>query len=60
MERVTGWRKASYSGTNGGACVEAGNTGQGVAVRDTTDREGPALAFTPEQWRSFLGRIRTR
>ncbi len=60
MDRVSGWRKASYSGTNGGACVEAGNTGHGVAVRDTTGREGPVLAFTPEAWRRFLAAIKTR
>lgn len=60
MEQVTGWRKASYSGTNGGACVEAGNTGRGVAVRDTADREGPALAFAPDQWRRFLDGVKAR
>ena len=51
------WRKSSYSG-NGGNCVEAGNTGRGVAVRDTTDREGPALAFTPAQWSRFLKTVK--
>lgn len=57
MEPVTGWRKASYSGTNGGNCVEAGNTGHGVAVRDSKDQDGPWLAMSPEAWRALTRRI---
>jgi hypothetical protein len=58
MEAVdTRWRKSSYSG-NGGNCVEVGHTARRVAVRDTKDRTGPALAFTPGQWRDFLARVR--
>ena len=33
------WRKSSYSGDNGGECVEVGAAGA-VLVRDTTDRNG--------------------
>jgi hypothetical protein len=29
------WRKSSYSGSNGGTCVEVGTTGPAVAVRDS-------------------------
>jgi hypothetical protein len=50
------WRKASYSSGNGGACVEvARNLPDVVAVRDSKDPSGPALIFTPDQWRAFLG-----
>ena len=35
------WRKSSYSGSNGGECVEVAVAGH-VLVRDTTDRNGPA------------------
>jgi hypothetical protein len=31
---------------------------EGVAVRDTTDREGGTLTFTAEAWQAFLGRLR--
>jgi hypothetical protein len=49
------WRKSSYSGSNGGGCVEvAGNLPGIIAVRDSKDREGPSLVFTPEEWRAFL------
>jgi hypothetical protein len=57
MDKVTSWRKASYSGTNGGNCVEVGNAGR-IAVRDSKDPEGPKLGFTPEQWRAFTRRIK--
>lgn len=53
------WRKSSYSGTNGGNCVEvAANLPGIVAVRDSKHKSGPVLAFTPEAWRAFLGGLR--
>ena len=49
------WRKSSYSGTNGGNCVEVARNLPGiVAVRDSKNPSGPALTFTIEEWRSFL------
>lgn len=54
------WRKASYSSSNGGGCVEvAADRKALVAVRDSKDPEGPALAFMAGQWREFTGRIKT-
>ena len=52
---VTGvrWRKSSYSGDNGGACVEVGTAGRVVAVRDSKDPEGPRLAFAAGTWQAF-------
>ena len=52
------WRKASYSGNNGGNCVEVGQSSGTVAVRDTTDREGETLTFSAGTWRAFLGAIK--
>ena len=54
------WRKSSYSGGNGGDCVEVGApTGvERVLVRDTKDREGPVLAFSPQVWRRFAERVK--
>ena len=51
------WRTSSYSGTNG-ACVEVADPGPQVLVRDTKDREGPVLAFPPDAWRRFSGRVK--
>jgi hypothetical protein len=53
------WRKSSFSGSNGGGCVEVARNLPGVvAVRDSKDREGPALVFTPDEWRAFLDGVR--
>ena len=48
------WRKSSYSGSNGGACVDVADNLPGiVAVRDSKDPNGPALTFAPAGWRAF-------
>ena len=53
------WRKSSYSSGNGGQCVEvARNLPDIVAVRDSKNPEGPALVFTPQEWRAFLDGVR--
>lgn len=41
------WRTSSYSGSNGGNCVETGFAPGAVLVRDTEDRAGAILAFSP-------------
>jgi hypothetical protein len=51
------WRKSSYSGDNGGACVEVASA-EAVLVRDTTDRSGPVVTFTVSAWQAFLTTIR--
>ncbi|WP_406312697.1 DUF397 domain-containing protein [Streptosporangium sp. NBC_01639] len=53
------WRKSSRSSDNGGQCIEvASNLPGAVAVRDSKNPDGPALLFTPAEWRSFVGGIR--
>ncbi|KXK58991.1 DUF397 domain-containing protein [Micromonospora rosaria] len=50
------WRKSTYSGSNGGSCVEVADNLAGVVlVRDTKDRDGGTLAFDPTAWRGFVG-----
>jgi hypothetical protein len=56
--RTLNWRKASYSGNGGGNCVEVAGVASGVAVRDTQDRGGQALAFTAAAWQAFTGALR--
>jgi hypothetical protein len=53
------WRKSTYS--NGQSnCVEvAANLAGIVAVRDSKDPHGPALAFPPGEWRTFAARVRS-
>ncbi len=53
------WRKSSYSDGNGGACIETASTSaDGVAVRDTTDRDGITLRFTAAAWQEFTRLLR--
>lgn len=51
------WRKPRRSGQDGN-CVEAGNGGGFVFVRDTKRRGGPVLAVTAEAWRSFAAKVK--
>ena len=42
------WRKSSYSGSNGGACVDVADNLPGiVAVRDSKDPDGPSADVRP-------------
>lgn len=54
------WRKSSRSGDNGGSCVEvADNIPGAVYVRDSKDREGPALTFDREAWKTFVESVKS-
>jgi hypothetical protein len=46
------WRTSSYSGNNGGACIEVA-AARDVAVRDSKNPSGPVLAFEPQTWAAF-------
>jgi hypothetical protein len=51
---IEGWRKP-WSGGNGGSCVEAKKLNDGrVALRQSTDPEGPALIYTHHEITSFI------
>lgn len=53
------WRKSSFSGGNGGSCVEVASLNGGrVGVRDSKDQSGPTLIFTFTEWRTFIGGIK--
>jgi hypothetical protein len=52
------WRKSSYSGGNGGDCVEVAPAENDIAVRDSKDSDGPRLQFSAAEWRAFLARIK--
>jgi Domain of unknown function (DUF397) len=54
-----GWRKSSYSGSNGGTCVEVGTVGLAVAVRDSTDPDGAMLAFAQDTWKAFAEQVKS-
>ncbi|WP_344461955.1 Scr1 family TA system antitoxin-like transcriptional regulator [Kitasatospora kazusensis] len=53
------WRKSTYSGGNGGDCVEVADGFAGLMpVRDSKDPEGPALLFAADAWRAFVAGVR--
>jgi len=53
-----GWAKP-WSDDAGGACVEAKKLTDGrVALRQSTDPEGPALVFTPKEMAGFLTAVK--
>jgi hypothetical protein len=59
LDNVT-WRKSSYSGSNGGNCVEvAALPGNVLAVRDSKNPDGPALTFSRAEWRTFTTALKT-
>ncbi|WP_128818275.1 DUF397 domain-containing protein [Streptomyces sp. S063] len=48
------WFKSSYSGSQGGDCVEVATCPHTVHVRDSKDLTVPALAVSPATWTSFV------
>jgi hypothetical protein len=48
------WFKSSYSSGEGGECVEVATSPGTVHVRDSKDKQGPQLAFTPAEWSAFV------
>jgi hypothetical protein len=58
MEHIDNWRKSSYSGGNGGACVEVATTDH-VLVRDSKNPDGPRLAFGRDAWAAFAVKVKT-
>jgi hypothetical protein len=57
---LVGWRKSTYSGNEGGSCVEVLDGYQaGVPVRDSKAPHGPALVFSAAGWSAFLVAVKT-
>jgi Domain of unknown function (DUF397) len=52
------WRKPSYSGGQGGNCVEVASAAPAVLVRDTKDRGGTVLSVPAGAWAEFISAIK--
>lgn len=53
------WVKSSYSGSQGGNCVEVAADIRGkILVRDTKNREGVVLGFRQAPWSRFAAEVR--
>jgi hypothetical protein len=56
--KITGWRKSSYSGSQGN-CVEFAPLGEElVAVRNSRDPEGAVLFFDRDEMGAFLNAVK--
>lgn len=54
------WRKSTYSGANGGSCIEVATDGN-VLVRDTTQNGmGIILSMPASAWTTFLSSLKLR
>jgi len=53
------WIKSSYSGTNGGQCVEVAANLPGVIAVQDSKNPGPALAVEPEAFAAFVEAIKS-
>lgn len=58
------WRRPSHGGGDEGSCIEvavvAGSkegSDHVIAMRDGRNPGGPALIFTPEEWRAFTAGV---
>ncbi|MFB8167256.1 DUF397 domain-containing protein [Kitasatospora purpeofusca] len=54
MSSELAWFKSSYSGNEGGECVEVAEATSAVLVRDSKDKSGPHLTFSPAAWEAFV------
>ncbi|MBX4174875.1 DUF397 domain-containing protein [Streptomyces rochei] len=48
------WFKSSYSGAEGGQCVEVAASTGAVHVRDSKTTAGPTLTVSRETWSGFV------
>ncbi|MFD4403329.1 DUF397 domain-containing protein [Nocardia sp. NPDC058499] len=55
----TRWFKSSYSGGSQDCVEVAFIEGDVVGVRDSKNRRGPALSFTPAAWDAFTSNTRS-
>ncbi|MFF3944356.1 DUF397 domain-containing protein [Streptomyces sp. NPDC001902] len=54
------WFRSTHSDTGGGNCVEVAFGRGAVLVRDSKDRVGARLTFTPGAWADFVAYAVTR
>ncbi|MEU6141638.1 DUF397 domain-containing protein [Streptomyces sp. NPDC047081] len=54
MSTALEWFKSSYSGSEGGQCLEVAYEDTAIHIRDSKNPEdGPTLHVTPAAWSAF-------
>jgi hypothetical protein len=54
MNTGEAWHKSSYSGAEGGECIEVAETSDAVWVRDSKRPAETRLSFSLEAWDGFV------
>ncbi|MET8542094.1 DUF397 domain-containing protein [Kitasatospora sp. NPDC004799] len=54
MNTTMQWFRSSYSDHDYGNCVEVASSPSTVHVRDSKDKSGPTLTFSPAAWSAFV------
>ena len=54
------WFKSTYSGDEGGECLEVATTPHTIHIRDSKNPSptGPTLMLTPATWAAFTASVR--
>ncbi|HEU5025830.1 MAG TPA: DUF397 domain-containing protein [Spirillospora sp.] len=60
MTTPTRWRKSSHSGGDEGNCVEIGDLGGRVRIRDSKDPDAGHLTLTRQDFAALLARLAQR
>ncbi|MFF2197415.1 DUF397 domain-containing protein [Streptomyces sp. NPDC058157] len=55
MSTTLKWFKSSYSGDEGGQCIEVATTPTTIHVRDSKVEDGPVLDLGPASWAALTG-----
>ncbi|MGC0338732.1 DUF397 domain-containing protein [Streptomyces sp. SLBN-8D4] len=58
-EQLT-WSKSSYSGGEGGECLEVAVTPATIHLRDSKNPTGPHLTLSPTAWSAFVSPVAQR
>ncbi|MEU8786929.1 DUF397 domain-containing protein [Streptomyces sp. NPDC048637] len=53
------WFKSSYSGSEGGNCVEVATCPSALHIRDSKNPDGPSLTMSAAAWAAFLADVST-
>ncbi|MEW1673433.1 DUF397 domain-containing protein [Streptomyces noursei] len=55
----SGWRKSSYSGAEGGSCLEVlDRHPHGTPVRDSKAPDGPVIVVPSGAWSAFVDAVK--
>ncbi|MFE0508358.1 DUF397 domain-containing protein [Streptomyces sp. NPDC058964] len=58
MSTALEWFKSSYSGSEGGQCLEVANSPRLIHIRDSKNPEdGSTLTVSPASWSAFVASV---